>query len=67
VPPTAEFVHNTIATFCHFVHFFPSRESAEGWIADHPDSFTVSIDDAYRLGGVLTQAAFGAVIPPRGE
>jgi alkylmercury lyase len=67
VPPTADFVHNTIATFCHYIHFFPSREAAQDWIAKHPDTFVVPIDDAYRLGGVLTQAAFGAVIPPRAQ
>jgi alkylmercury lyase len=65
VPIKSDFVKNTIQSFCHYVHFFPSAEAAEPWIEEHPGAFTLPIEDAYRLGGILTQAAFGDVIPPR--
>ena len=65
VPIKSDFVKNTIASFCHYVHFFPSADAAEGWTTKHPGAFTLPIEDAYRLGGVLTQAAFGDVIPKR--
>ncbi len=65
VPIKSDFVKNTIESFCHYVHFFPSAEAAEAWIDEHPGAFTLPIEDAYRLGGILTQAAFGDVIPPR--
>lgn len=65
VPITSDFVKNTIQSFCHYVHFFPSAEAAEAWLAEHPGAFTLPIEDAYRLGGILTQAVFGDVIPLR--
>ena len=65
VPPKADFVNNTIASFCHYVHFFPSPESAAAWTAEHPDTFAVPLADAYQLAEVLTQAVFGKVVPAR--
>ena len=40
---------DVLTTFCHFVHFFPSRQSAESWCAQHPGTFILSIDDAHTL------------------
>jgi alkylmercury lyase len=65
VPPKADFVSNTIASFCHYVHFFPSPESAAAWTAEHPDTFAVPLADAYELAEVLTRTVFGNVVPPR--
>src|SRR5438067_13145986 len=39
VPPKSDFVKNTIQSFCHYVHFFPTPESAARWTAEHPGSF----------------------------
>jgi alkylmercury lyase len=63
--PGPEMAHDVIKTFCHYVHFFPSTEAAEPWFAEHPNTFVVSLEDAYQLGHVLTQAAFGDVTPER--
>jgi alkylmercury lyase len=65
--PQREMAYDTIKTFCHYVHFFPSAEAAEPWIAKHPNTFVVSLDDAHELGGVLTHAVFGDVIGPDTE
>ena len=65
VPPKADFVNNTIASFCHYVHFFPSPESAAAWTAEHPGTFAVPLADAYELAEVLTQTVFGKVVPAR--
>ena len=51
--------------FCHYVHFFPTPESAARWTAEHPGSFAVSVQDANELGATLTHTVFGDVIPAR--
>jgi len=67
VPIRSDFVNNTIQSFCHYVHFFPSAESAEEWKKDHEGGFVLPVNEAYRLGGVFTHALFGDVIPARPE
>ena len=49
LPDAAEVQKDVLTTFCHFVHFFPSRQSAESWCAQHPGTFILSIDDAHTL------------------
>jgi hypothetical protein len=65
VSPKADFIDDPIANFCHYVHFFPSAESAAAWTAQHPGTFAVPLADAYQLAEVLTQTVFGKVVPPR--
>jgi alkylmercury lyase len=65
VSPKADFIDDPIANFCHYVHFFPSAESAAAWTAQHPGTFAVPLAEAYQLAGVLTQTVFGNVVPAR--
>ncbi len=65
VSPKADFIDDPIANFCHYVHFFPSAESAAAWTAQHPGTFAVPLADAYQLAEVLTQTVFGKVVPLR--
>lgn len=39
-----------VQRFCHFVHFFASAESGRRWVADHPGTFLLSVDEAFELG-----------------
>lgn len=50
---------NVMATFCHFVFFFASRESGERWTAKHPGTFLYSLDDAVELARRLNAKMFG--------
>jgi alkylmercury lyase len=65
--PETEFDADVIQRFCHFVHFFASAEDGEQWTAQHPGTFLLSADDAYRLGQLTNRAAFGAVLVPSGR
>ena len=49
LPDATEAQKDVLTTFCHFVHFFPSRQSAESWCVQHPGTFILSIDDAHTL------------------
>jgi alkylmercury lyase len=60
--PETRFDANVIESFCHFVHFFASPDSAATWTAEHPGTFLLSVDEAYRLGELTNRAMFGAVL-----
>lgn len=49
-----------IASFCHFIFFFPSAAAAAHWTARHPDTSVLSLSDAFELGRRMTLARYGA-------
>jgi alkylmercury lyase len=60
--PNKPFDANVIQSFCHFVHFFGSREVGEQWTAEHEGTFLISVDDAYELGRRTNRTQFGAAL-----
>lgn len=60
--PETRFDANVVQSFCRFVHLFASRDAAAGWSAEHPGTFSLAIDDAYRLGQLTNRATFGAAL-----
>ena len=60
--PEQQFDATVLQSFCHFVHFFASPDAAASWTAEHPGTFSLSIDDAYRLGKLTNRASFGAAL-----
>jgi len=60
--PTASFDMNVIASFCHYVLFFSSEESGNKWIANHEDTFLLTVNDAFEIGRLTNEATFGAVL-----
>lgn len=45
-----------MASFCHYIFFFASREAATHWVAGHPDTSVISITDAFELGRSMVAA-----------
>jgi alkylmercury lyase len=64
--PERPFDANVVRSFCHFVHFFASEQAARDWIAEHPGTVTVSVDDGFRLGQRTNAATFGAALDGAG-
>jgi alkylmercury lyase len=60
--PETDFDADVIQRFCHFVNFFASPDDSERWTHEHPGTFLLSVDDAYRLGQLTNHAVFGAVL-----
>ncbi len=56
--PSTDFDADVIQSFCHFVHFFVSHEDGESWIAEHPGTFLLSLEDAFELGGLVNDRNF---------
>jgi alkylmercury lyase len=54
--PDGQWHDDVMTTFCHYVHFFTDHESAAPWIAAHPGTFLLDLDDAFALGVHLNQA-----------
>jgi alkylmercury lyase len=58
IPDSDRMNADVITTFCHYVHFFRSPQAAQPWLADHRDSFLLSLADAYTLGRRINSARY---------
>ena len=59
MPDAGEVQKDVVSTFCHFVHFFPSRSAGEAWVAQHPGTFILSVEDAHAVARSKNQAQYG--------
>jgi alkylmercury lyase len=39
-----------MASFCHYIFFFPDPETAAAWTGSHPGTTVLSVSDAFELG-----------------
>jgi len=62
LPDAAAVQKDIVTTFCHFVHFFPSRQTGESWAAEHSGTFLLSIDEAYAVARRKNWAQYGEVL-----
>lgn len=42
-----------IASFCHYIFFFPDRQTADRWTRDHAETLVISLSDAFELGRLM--------------
>ena len=63
--PSTAFDADVIQSFCHFVHFFASREAGEAWTAEHSGTFLLSLEDAFELGRLVNARNFPSVAEER--
>lgn len=54
-----------ITASCHFVFFFTSRTSGERWVAKHPKTVLLSLEDAFAWGKRENAQAFGTELVER--
>lgn len=45
-----------MATFCHYIYFFPDRETAAAWTESRPGTTVISVSDAFELGRQMVAA-----------
>jgi len=60
--PETQFDADVVQSFCQFVHFFASPDAAASWTVQHPGTFPLTVDDAFRLGQLTNRATFGAAL-----
>ncbi|HNP63592.1 MAG TPA: organomercurial lyase [Woeseiaceae bacterium] len=46
LPDEAEFDRDVVTSFCHFVHFFRDRETAETWSSKQDGGFVLDLEDS---------------------
>jgi hypothetical protein len=51
-----------MASFCHYIFFFPDRETAAAWTGSHPGTMEISVSDAFELGRQMVAERW---CPPR--
>ena len=49
-PERSELRENVILSFCHYVYFFTSTQTARKWSSEHQGTFILSLDEAFNLG-----------------
>ncbi len=59
LPDAQEVQKNVVTSFCHFVHFFTSRQAGESWVAKHAGTFVLSIQEAHILARLKNEAQYG--------
>jgi len=64
--PAGPMGHDVVESFCHYVHFFASPETGRGWVADHPGTFILSLDDAFELAQRAWPALFRRAVETTG-
>jgi len=57
-PDTDKFRKDIISNFCHLVYFFSSKEAASQWVFEHEGTFTLTLDEAFELGGRKNEAQY---------
>jgi len=61
LPNALEVQRDVVTSFCHFVHFFTSRQVGESWAAKHAGTFLLSIHEAYVLAHLKNEAQYREV------
>ena len=61
IPDEAAFRENITASFCHHVFFLRSVEAGECWLATHPGTFLLSLDEAFAIGKKMNAARYKLV------
>ncbi len=61
VPDEVELKENITTSFCHHVFFLRSRETGERWMASHPGTFLLSLDEAFSIGKKMNAARYNLV------
>ena len=58
--PEAGLDADVIRTFCHYVHFFATREAGRTWTAARAGTVLIGVQDAYRLSQLTNAGLFGS-------
>lgn len=62
MPDAVDAQKDIVSSFCHFVHFFPSRSAGDAWAAQHPGTFILSVEEAHAIARRKNQAQYGEVL-----
>jgi len=55
-----------IASFCHYIFFFPDRHTAAAWTGADPETTVISVSDAFELGRLMVAERWRTTRQPGG-
>jgi alkylmercury lyase len=61
-PSAIDFDDDVILNFCSYVHFFTSPASGLQWVAEHPATFLLTLEEAFDLGHRTNRARYGTAL-----
>lgn len=61
-PEASRFQQDVIKNFCHYVHFFRSRQDGEAWVGKNPGTFLLTLEEASELARRKNRLQFGALL-----
>lgn len=67
VPARFRFDDDVRQAFCHYVHFLSSTDAARDWTGQHPETFSIAVDDTFEIAGAVRAAVFPAIATSGGE
>ncbi len=53
-PPSATSTTDVTGSFCCHVHFLAGHQAADRWLIRHPGGVALTLDEAFRLGRMVT-------------
>lgn len=65
IPDADDVRADVIKSFCHYIHFFESKETAEKWISESEkkeELLTLSIEEAYEIALQRNELALGNIL-----
>lgn len=62
MPPDVASFEDIITTLCHYIWLFETREAAEYWTAENPDTFVVSVAEGFEIARRMTDTVFAEVL-----
>lgn len=60
--PTGRWDDDVVKGFCHYVLYFASEEAGRQWVAAHPGTFLLSVEQAFEVARRFDLARFGAAL-----
>ncbi|VAX31253.1 hypothetical protein MNBD_NITROSPIRAE01-436 [hydrothermal vent metagenome] len=57
-PEAAKVQQDVVQHFCQYVHFFASADAGAHWVSQHPETFLLSLKDAFVLGQLKNKIRF---------
>ena len=65
LPNATDVQKDIVNTFCHFVHFFPSRQAGEAWASQRHGTFILSVAEAHAIALLKNRAQYGEAMGSR--
>lgn len=60
--PREDMLADVVTRLCRYIHFFASAASGRAWIAKHPGTVLLSLEDAFELGQRTNQMRYGEAL-----